>query len=141
MHSLVLISAGAVSISGGASLLSHNKFWNNSAAGHGGAVAYEDDCFTVYDTSGQLFPWPDLLQKSCFAPCAAICQKTAVSSVESHSALSALHHQVSAQCEGTMCRAFASASSGLGFGHVDFTDLHHTYQSGRTVCWWQWHAD
>ena len=63
IHSLPTVSAGAVSISGGASLLSQNKFWNNSAAGHGGAVAYEDDCFTVYDTSGQLLPMSSLLQK------------------------------------------------------------------------------
>ncbi|KAL0042507.1 hypothetical protein WJX79_001789 [Trebouxia sp. C0005] len=52
---------GAVSIFGGASLLSQNMFWNNSAAGHGGAVAYEDDCFTVYDTSEALsFLWSQL---------------------------------------------------------------------------------
>ncbi|DBA90089.1 TPA: hypothetical protein ACH3X1_003408 [Trebouxia sp. C0004] len=52
---------GAVSISGGASLVSHNRFWNNSAAGHGGAVAYEDDCFTVYDTTEALyFLWSQL---------------------------------------------------------------------------------
>ncbi len=61
IHSLATVAAGAVSISGGASLLSQNAFWNNSAAGHGGAVAYEDNCFTVYDTSGQLSPMSSFL--------------------------------------------------------------------------------
>ena len=45
--------AGGVNIAGGASLFYNNDFWNNTAALYGGAMAYEDDCFTVYDTSGR----------------------------------------------------------------------------------------
>lgn len=39
-------------MAGGVSLLAMNVFQNNTAGGYGGAVAYEDQCFTVYDTSG-----------------------------------------------------------------------------------------
>lgn len=44
--------AGAISTEGGVTVLTANQFINNTAASHGGAVAYTDDCFTVSDTSG-----------------------------------------------------------------------------------------
>ncbi len=46
--------AGAVSVAGGVTLLALNVFENNTAGGYGGAVAYQDGCFTVYDTSGMV---------------------------------------------------------------------------------------
>ena len=45
-------AAGAISTQGGVTVLIANQFINNTAASHGGAVAYRDDCFTVSDTSG-----------------------------------------------------------------------------------------
>lgn len=45
---------GAVSVAGGVSLFNQNSFSNNTAAGYGGALAYEDDCFTVINTAGML---------------------------------------------------------------------------------------
>lgn len=41
-----------MNVAGGVTLLVMNVFKNNTAGGYGGAVAYADQCFTVYDTTG-----------------------------------------------------------------------------------------
>ena len=43
---------GAVSVAGGVSVLVSNVFLDNKAGSYGGAIAYQDQCFTVYDTTG-----------------------------------------------------------------------------------------
>lgn len=64
--------AGAINIGGGVMVLTQNSFVNNTADGHGGAVAYTDQCFTVTDTSGAPLH-PSLSQPTVVSPITGAC--------------------------------------------------------------------
>lgn len=58
-----MLAGGAVSVAGGVSVLVSNVFLDNKAGSYGGAIAYQDQCFTVYDTTGvslESFLWAQL---------------------------------------------------------------------------------
>ena len=49
---------GALSITGGAAVISNSNFTSNTARYYGGAVAYRDECFSVAGKPCYLQLWP-----------------------------------------------------------------------------------